>query len=459
MSSTQQEIAVQTILQEIDHCLLHQSNSLSDSSRGNSSQVRFRRAFKKEDIHAIDSFITENLQQSNEDVTEAKTRLSDHKFDDVEKREVHHPLYFYILLEEKIKSQDEQQTDNSNTSLLDYSIQGVALWYFGYSTWKGKVMNLESLITSTDLLEKRMMDVLIHLARRSDCQRIIYQVQGKDNAEVFKEKYNPELLHEWLTLEMGKEKIVSFLQNMKHKFDTELLPTNSYHKSIDKPTKNNMKVATKDKTEVQYIQETLDSILINMNIAIRKQRQKNQINSSKAPLRLRRAEENDSSSILKLVNGLALYEKALDEVHVNEVIYQRDGGGDHPFFHCILLEEDENEEDKIQSSSSHHNNNNSNNHVVGMGFFYFGHAMKSGRRFLYLEDLFVESNYRKGGYGTAVMTVLANLANELNCDRFVWQALDWNSPALAFYDKVIGATVCNGLYTLRFDKARMSMTS
>ena len=148
----------------------------------------------------------------------------------------------------------------------------------------------------------------------------------------------------------------------------------------------------------------------------------------------------DADSIFDLVNGLAIYEKAQDEVAVTSEIYQRDGClVDHAIFHCILV--------KIHQDDKEV--------VVGMGFFYFGYDIENGGRYLYLEDLFIKEEYRGKGYGKAVMTCLAEIAIKCNCSRFMWQALDWNTPALTFYEK-IGAKICKGLRTVRLNESDIS---
>lgn len=161
-------------------------------------------------------------------------------------------------------------------------------------------------------------------------------------------------------------------------------------------------------------------------------------NDTQATLYL--AGQTDADSIFDLVNGLAIYEKAQDEVAVTSEIYQRDGClVNHAIFHCILV--------KIHQDDKEV--------VVGMGFFYFGYDIENGGRYLYLEDLFIQEEYRGKGYGKAVMTCLAEIAIKCKCSRFVWQALAWNTPALNFYEK-IGAKICKGLRTVRLNESDIS---
>jgi RimJ/RimL family protein N-acetyltransferase len=83
-----------------------------------------------------------------------------------------------------------------------------------------------------------------------------------------------------------------------------------------------------------------------------------------------------------------------------------------------------------------------------MAFFYVGCTVKGGR-FMYLEDLFIEEFHRGKGAGSAAMKALASAALAMKCQRLVWQALDWNTPALGFYKK-IGAKIQSGLLTSRY---------
>ncbi len=160
-------------------------------------------------------------------------------------------------------------------------------------------------------------------------------------------------------------------------------------------------------------------------------------------IQFRRATTSDADSILNLVHGLATYEKASHEVSVRSSTYVRDD----PLFDCLLVEVVSVDPKNLVASSK------CSSKVVGMGFFYLGYAMSTGK-YLYLEDLFIEHQYRGYGCGKALMYCLSDIALQLDCNRFVWQALDWNSPALDFYDS-IGAKTCNGLKTLRLDQERI----
>lgn len=78
--------------------------------------------------------------------------------------------------------------------------------------------------------------------------------------------------------------------------------------------------------------------------------------------------------------------------------------------------------------------------LVAYALFFHNFSTFLGRRGLYLEDLYVQPAQRGSGLGTAMLRRLAALAVERGCGRFEWTVLDWNQPAIDFYEKM-GATV------------------
>jgi len=77
---------------------------------------------------------------------------------------------------------------------------------------------------------------------------------------------------------------------------------------------------------------------------------------------------------------------------------------------------------------------------VAFALFFHNFSTFLGRRGLYLEDLFVQPDFRGRGYGRALLVHLARLAVERGCGRFEWSVLDWNEQAIGFY-RALGATV------------------
>ena len=77
---------------------------------------------------------------------------------------------------------------------------------------------------------------------------------------------------------------------------------------------------------------------------------------------------------------------------------------------------------------------------VGFALFFHNFSTFLGRKGLYLEDLFVRPSWRGRGYGRALLVHLARIAVARECGRFEWAVLDWNAPAIAFYES-LGATL------------------
>lgn len=129
-------------------------------------------------------------------------------------------------------------------------------------------------------------------------------------------------------------------------------------------------------------------------------------------LEFRYAERKDTSLILSFIKELAVYEKMLDEVIADEK----------------MLEEWIFDKEKAEVLFA----------VVGgkeVGFALFFHNFSTflGRAGIYLEDLFVLSEYRGKGYGKALLKKLAAIAVERGCGRLEWSCLDWNQPSIDFY--------------------------
>ena len=78
--------------------------------------------------------------------------------------------------------------------------------------------------------------------------------------------------------------------------------------------------------------------------------------------------------------------------------------------------------------------------AVAFALYFHNYSTFLGRRGLYLEDLFVRPAYRRRGYAGRMLAHLASLAVERGCGRFEWSVLDWNTPAIGFYQS-LGAQV------------------
>jgi GNAT superfamily N-acetyltransferase len=133
---------------------------------------------------------------------------------------------------------------------------------------------------------------------------------------------------------------------------------------------------------------------------------------------IRAATAADVPQILKFIRGLALYERAPNEVTATEEGLFRDGFGPNPFYYCLIAEKD--------------------GVPTGFALFFFNYSTWKGRPGVYLEDLYVEPQFRGLGIGKALLKQVAAFALERGCQRLQWEVLDWNTPAIDFY-RAMGA--------------------
>jgi GNAT superfamily N-acetyltransferase len=147
-------------------------------------------------------------------------------------------------------------------------------------------------------------------------------------------------------------------------------------------------------------------------------------------LTIREATAADAPTILALVQELATYEREPDAVVATEADFVRNGFGERPLFRSLLAEWD--------------------GASAGFALYFFGFSTWTGSPVLYLEDLFVRPEHRKKQIGLALMQRLAREAVGLGCKRFVWQVLDWNEPAIRFYES-LGAGVLREWLTVRLE--------
>jgi GNAT superfamily N-acetyltransferase len=128
---------------------------------------------------------------------------------------------------------------------------------------------------------------------------------------------------------------------------------------------------------------------------------------------IRTATPADVPQILAFIRGLAAYEREPDAVTATEADLLRDGFGSNPFYSCLIAEY--------------------SGKPAG-----FDYSTWTGRPGLYLEDLFVNQEFRGLGVGKALLQQVAAIAVEKNCPRLQWEVLDWNTPAIEFY-RAMGA--------------------
>jgi GNAT superfamily N-acetyltransferase len=134
------------------------------------------------------------------------------------------------------------------------------------------------------------------------------------------------------------------------------------------------------------------------------------------PPLIRPATPPDLPLILGFIRGLATYEKLLPEVEATEEKLGATLFGPRPAAECLLAFADE--------------------LPAGFAIFFTNYSTFLARPGLYLEDLFVNPEFRGRGIGKALLLHLAALANERGCGRMEWSVLDWNQPAIDFYESL-----------------------
>ena len=130
-------------------------------------------------------------------------------------------------------------------------------------------------------------------------------------------------------------------------------------------------------------------------------------------MQIRSAKREEAPIILQLIKELAEYEKAPDEVVATEAELIATIFAANPSVFCELVEVD--------------------GEIAGMAIWFPNYSTWQGRHGIYLEDLYIRTEFRGRGYGKALLKHLAGICNERGYGRFQWWVLDWNSPAIEFY--------------------------
>ena len=131
---------------------------------------------------------------------------------------------------------------------------------------------------------------------------------------------------------------------------------------------------------------------------------------------IRSAVPADSALILRLVRELAEYERAPEAVEATEATLRDALFGESPAAEAVIAELD--------------------GAPAGFALFFYNFSTWTGKRGLYLEDLYVTPPARGAGIGAALLRHLAGIAVARDCGRFEWAVLDWNEPAIAFYRRM-----------------------
>src|SRR5262245_12725968 len=129
---------------------------------------------------------------------------------------------------------------------------------------------------------------------------------------------------------------------------------------------------------------------------------------------IRPATAEDTPTMCRLIRGLAEYERLAHAVALDEGQLRAHLFGPRPFAEVLLAEEA--------------------GAVVGFALFFHNYSTFVSQPTLYLEDLFVEPAHRGMGHGKALLRAVARLAVERGCGRLEWSVLNWNEPAIRFYE-------------------------
>ncbi|MCK5837198.1 MAG: GNAT family N-acetyltransferase [Desulfobacula sp.] len=131
---------------------------------------------------------------------------------------------------------------------------------------------------------------------------------------------------------------------------------------------------------------------------------------------IRTATIEDALLILNFVRELAEYEKAPHEVKASSRDYETSLFAENSFAHALICEK--------------------YGIPIGYAVYFFNYSTWQGKPGLYLEDLYISPDYRGLGAGKAMLKHLAKIALEKGCGRFEWSVLDWNKPAINFYESI-----------------------
>jgi GNAT superfamily N-acetyltransferase len=145
---------------------------------------------------------------------------------------------------------------------------------------------------------------------------------------------------------------------------------------------------------------------------------------------VRAARPEDVDAVFGLISALADYERLLHEVEATPEQVEEALFGASPRVFCDLAEID--------------------GEVVGFGLWFYTFSTFRGKHGLYLEDLFVQPDYRKHGVGRTLLGHLAARCVAEDLGRLEWSVLDWNEPAIAFY-RSLGARLMDGWTMCRLD--------
>ena len=135
-------------------------------------------------------------------------------------------------------------------------------------------------------------------------------------------------------------------------------------------------------------------------------------------MKIRPAKSEEVGEVLQLIQDLATYEKAPEQVEASKEDLLNTIFAKEPRVFCDLVEVD--------------------GQIAGMAIWFLNYSTWQAKHGIYLEDLYIKPEFRARGYGKALLKHLAQICDKEGYGRLQWWVLDWNSPAIEFY-KSFGA--------------------
>lgn len=156
-------------------------------------------------------------------------------------------------------------------------------------------------------------------------------------------------------------------------------------------------------------------------------------------MNIRKGKPEDMHAVLGLIQELAVFEKEPDAVLVTVDDLIRDGFGAVPLFH-VFVAEIENDSTDVEQGMQ----------IVGIALYYYRFSTWKGKT-IHLEDLVVKDKMRGTGLGYALYSEIIKQGKKDQVRRVEWNVLDWNTPAIEFYEKS-GAKVLRDWYVVQMDE-------
>lgn len=144
---------------------------------------------------------------------------------------------------------------------------------------------------------------------------------------------------------------------------------------------------------------------------------------------IRKATKADTPAAHQLIVELAIFEKVPEAVTNTLEQFTKDGFGENPIYNLIVAE-------------------NTNNKIVGMALYFYAYSTWKGKM-LFLDDLIVTEKWRNKGIGKKLIDELFVIAKANNAKIVKWEVLDWNKPAIDFYEK-LGAKIDKEWWACKF---------